>query len=172
MPKAILQSLILADHVYEDKITGKKIVAGIFSRIRRGKRVTRPVPAKPSAPEQPRANGGGQGVGGSGGGENQPNQRILEIPASGMQAGSPFAYLSMTEVRGANIFQLQFVNLEDRVPLFHSEIKVECHDPLQTIELVLPLPPLAPPQAGVFALELLQNNEILGSLRIIVEEEA
>jgi hypothetical protein len=149
MPKPILQSMILADHVYEDKLTGKRVIAGVFNRIIRGKRVMKPAP-------------GAEGQAG--------NQRVLEIPPTGLQSGSPFAYLSVTEVRGQQVFTLQFVNLEDNVPMFRSEIKVECQDPLYTIELTVPLPPLSPPSAGVYALELLHENELLGALRIVVDE--
>ena len=42
MPKPVLQSLILADHVYEDKLTGKRIIAGVFNRIIRGASSTSP----------------------------------------------------------------------------------------------------------------------------------
>lgn len=188
MPKPVLQALILADHVYEDKLTGKKIIAGIFSRIIRGKKISRPLTPAEMAPQpvQPsgEAGGGGSGSGGAeaGGGDNPdrvsepqpppPEQRVLEIPATGMQAGSPFAYISLTEVRGANNFILQLINLDDNMSLFHSQLRVECHNPLMTVELTVPLPPISPPQAGIYALELLHNNEILGSLRIVVEDAA
>jgi hypothetical protein len=147
MPKPVLQSLILADHIYEDKLTGKRIIAGIFNRIVRGKRQTKPAPT-----------------------EAAPGQRIVEIPATGLQAGSPFAYLSLTEIRGAKSFILQFVNLDDNASLFKSDLKVDCPDPLYTVELTVPLPPLNPSGPGVYALELLCDNEILGSLRIIVDD--
>lgn len=87
-----------------------------------------------------------------------------------MQSGSPFAYLSLTEVRGAMGFVLQLVSLEDDTQLFRSDLRVECHNPLITVEMTVPLPPISPPQAGIYALELLWNSEILGSLRIIVED--
>jgi hypothetical protein len=102
----------------------------------------------------------------------QPGQRVLEIPPTGLQSGSPFAYLSLTEVRGAMSFILQLVNLEDDSQLFRSDLRVECHNPLLTVEMTVPLPPISPPQAGIYALELMWNNEILGSLRIIVEDAA
>jgi len=95
---------------------------------------------------------------------------VLEIPPTGLQSGSPFAYLSLTEVRGAMSFILQLVNLEDDSQLFRSDLRVECHNPLQTVEMTVPLPPISPPQAGIYALELIWNNELLGSLRIIVED--
>lgn len=158
MPKPILQSLILADHIYEDKLTGKRVIAGIFNRIVRGKRVMKPAP--------------GAEEGGAGGTGGAPQQRVLEIPPTGLQSGSPFAYISLTEVRGPTPFTLQLVNLEDDMALFKSELKVDCPNPLYTIELTVPLPPIAPPKAGIYALEVLHNNEILGSLRIVVEDQA
>jgi hypothetical protein len=96
----------------------------------------------------------------------------LEIPPTGLQSGSPFAYLSLTEVRGQQTFVLQFTNLSDHSVLFRSELRVECPNPLYTVELTVPLPPIAPPQAGVYALELLHDQEILGSLRVVVEDAA
>jgi hypothetical protein len=153
MPKPILQSLILADHIYEDKLTGKRVIAGIFNRIVRGKRVMKPAP------------GSEEGGGGT------PGQRVLEIPPTGLQSGSPFAYISLTEVRGPTPFLLQLVNLDDDMALFKSELKVDCPNPLYTIELTVPLPPIAPPKAGIYALEVLYNSEILGSLRIVVEDQ-
>jgi hypothetical protein len=233
MPKPVLQSLILADHVYEDKLTGKRIIAGIFNRIIRGVRVYKdaPAPAQPppgihipnmSENAAPLIVQSGQAVppafdqpgqpayAPSGQGEQperpagqvapaaqaapprqasapqpshphqaaftppplQPGQRMLEIPPTGLQSGSPFAYLSLTEVRGVTPFVLQLVSLEDDTQLFRSDLRVECQNPLYTIELTVPLPPIAPPRAGIYALELLHNNEILGSLRIVVEDAA
>lgn len=248
MPKPVLQSLILADHVYEDKLTGKRIIAGVFNRIIRGVRVIKEIPAPsppsfspptfslpspqpavpsqaahaappPSAPVQPSEPSfvnPGQGVPDvppsyqePAADESpapvqrapisdapqapspppqappatpaqttftpppvQPGQRVLEIPPTGLQSGSPFAYLSLTEVRGLTPFILQLVSLEDDTQLFRSDLRVECHNPLYTIELTVPLPPIAPPKAGIYALELLYNHEILGSLRIVVEDAA
>ena len=33
MPKPVLQALVLADHVYQDKTTGKMVIAGTFNRL-------------------------------------------------------------------------------------------------------------------------------------------
>jgi hypothetical protein len=259
MPKPILQSLILADHVYEDKLTGKRIIAGVFNRIIRGVRVLKDItppapappqpaqpiqvmPSQPIQPTEPIQIHHGQSLPPSPPVEPsqsapppsqpvqpgyapppsqmaqsaashapapasepvpashsppvappayppapsqpgqlapppippapplQPGQRVLEIPPTGLQSGSPFAYLSLTEVRGVTPLMLQLVNLQDDTQLFRSDLRVECHNPLYTIELTVPLPPIAPPQAGIYALELLYNNELLGSLRIVVED--
>jgi hypothetical protein len=279
MPKPVLQSLILADHVYEDKLTGKRIIAGVFNRIIRGVKVIKQmgppmpapqpqapapfvhtilpgqaipqapatqapaaqapasqpsapgvvnqpapyqppppgytppqsqpapmaapaspppsssppaygappqaappvqpnVPAQPSAPAQqtppapPAFPAYPTGQMGPPGTPLQPGQRVLEIPPTGLQSGSPFAYLSLTEVRGPNSFVLQLVNLAEDTQLFRSDLRVDCPDPLLTVEMTVPLPPIAPTNAGIYALELLHNNEILGSLRIIVEDAA
>ena len=66
---------------------------------------------------------------------------MLEIPPTGLQSGSPFAYLSLTEVRGRTPLMLQLVNLQDDTQLFRSDLLVECHNPLYTIEMTVPLPP-------------------------------
>jgi len=287
MPKPILQSLILADHVYEDKLTGKRIIAGVFNRIIRGVKVLREVtPPTPHQPHQPPQNPqwhipqtqppppqqpapaqqpppyqpnepiqihSGQSMPETPPAQPsysppaeasqpsapaapatpplspaaapsapppapatatpptyppaasqpqqqrpiehappaqqpeytpppspptpptppmQPGQRVLEIPPTGLQSGSPFAYLSLTEVRGMTPLMLQLMNLQDDTQLFRSDLRVDCPNPLYTVELTVPLPPIAPPQAGIYALELLYNNELLGSLRIVVEDAA
>src|SRR5205814_8607861 len=123
-----------------------------------------PAPAPQPVHHQPPAQLGPPGT------PLQPGQRVLEIPPTGLQSGSPFAYLSLTEVRGPNAFVLELVNLSDESQLFRSDLRVDCPDPLLTVEMTVPLPPISPPQAGIYALQLLHNNEILGSLRIIVED--
>ncbi len=270
MPKPVLQSLILADHVYEDKLTGKRIIAGVFNRIIRGVKVIKqmgppmpaPLPPAPAPfvqtilpgqaiPQAPASQPSSSGMPGAAsqpepyqqpapayqppqsqptpveapspasptpgnapayaapppqaappqaappvqpsapmppsppptpayptgqmgppGTPLQPGQRVLEIPPTGLQSGSPFAYLSLTEIRGPNAFVLQLVNLEDDTQLFRSDLRVDCPNPLLTVEMTVPLPPISPNQPGIYALELLHNNEILGSLRIIVEDAA
>ena len=48
-------------------------------------------------------------------------------------------------------------------------MEVACDDPLATVELVLPVPPL-PRTPGHYALELLYKNELIGSHRVTVQE--
>ena len=64
---------------------------------------------------------------------------------------------------------LRKCSLKDNQPLFEAQFLIECDDPLKTVELVLPLPTL-PHVAGVHALELLCDDQPIGSHRIIVEE--
>ncbi len=88
----------------------------------------------------------------------------------GMQAGSPYAYISLTGVRGNPCFSLRYVSLAEDHVLFHTDISVKCDDPLETVELIAPLPPLPTQKAGIFALELLWEDEPLGSFRVRVRE--
>ena len=65
---------------------------------------------------------------------------------------------------------LRYVDLQTDKVLIDADLQVHCDDPLQTRELVVPLPPLPKPAPGVYALELLCEEEPLGSLRVTVDE--
>jgi hypothetical protein len=143
--KPVLQALLLADRIYEDKATGKKIIAGIFQALyfKDMKEVQSELQRR--------------GV------------SEAHIPG-GMHAGSPYAYISLTDVRGAQPFVLRYVDLGEDQPVFEASFTLTAQDPLATVEVVAPLPPLPTTKAGTFALELLWNDEPLGSFRIIVQE--
>lgn len=51
MPKPVLQAMVLADHVYQDRLSGKYIIAGTFGRIA----LRMPTPPQPAA-QPPAAN--------------------------------------------------------------------------------------------------------------------
>jgi hypothetical protein len=141
--KPVLQALLLADHIYRDT-TGKHIIAGTFNKF---------VFAK----------GGGKPKTVDIGGEEK------QLIPGGMQTGSPYVYISLTEIRGKVQCVLRYVNLEQDKALLQTHFSIECPDPLNTVELVLPMPML-PHVAGVHALELLCDDEPIGSHRVIVEE--
>src|SRR5947207_1189979 len=145
--KPVLQALVLADHVYTDSVTGKKIVAGIFHRLWFRKNV----------PPEVR-DVGGQAT------------ATFQIQPSGHQAGSPFCYVSLTDVHGEQDFEMRFVDLGDNKSLFGTTFRVKSDDPLQTVEVVVPLPMLPTNKPGTFALELLWNGEPLGAHRVVVGE--
>lgn len=142
--KPVLQALLLADHVYEDKSTGKKIICGVFNRVffSRAKKITREV----------------------------VDGEIKARVKGGEESGSPFAFVSLTEVRGSVEFSVRYVELADDQTLLHTTFRVESDDPLVTVELILPLPKLPVRKPGTHALELLCDDELLGSLRVQVEE--
>ncbi len=57
MIRPILQAMVLADQVYEDKSTGKKVIAGTFNTLLFARRPTQPPlsPDTPSTPKRPQA---------------------------------------------------------------------------------------------------------------------
>jgi len=143
--KPVLQALLLADRIYEEK-NGKKIIAGTFNKL-----IFRREGASPKEVDI-------DGV------------RMFMVPA-GMRPGSPYAFVSLTDVRNTVECVLRYVDLTRDQPLFEMRFQVECKDPLETVELVLPMPEI-PLQPGVHALELLCDNEPMGAFRLIVEEIA
>jgi hypothetical protein len=144
--KPVLQALVLADRIYDDKGSGKKVIAGTFNRL-----IVLRHRDEPEVLPKGEAS-------------------LVKIPAGGMQAGSPYAYLSLTEMRGEANLVLRYVQLKglEHEAVFQTELQVRCEDPLRTVELVVPLPTL-PPIPGVFALEVLCENELLGAHRVVVE---
>ncbi len=141
--KPVLQALLVADHVYQDKTTGKNIVAGIFNKLFFQK------------PEDVKEGFEKQGI----------------KVAGHMQAGSPYAYINLIDVNGEHHFTLRYVDLEDDKPLFQVEFGIRHDNPLQPVELNIPLPRLPTPKTGAFALELLsRDGDPLGAYRIVVEQ--
>jgi hypothetical protein len=141
----VLQALVLADHVYTDATTGKKIIAGTFSGFRFSK--------KPPLAEITRPDG--------------QKQRII---AGGMSTGSPYAYISLTDVCDGTKIELQFLNLSKNVVLFGTTLNIAKVDRLSNVEVVLPLPTLPISEAGVYALQVICEGTILGSWRVVAED--
>ncbi|MGQ9573923.1 MAG: hypothetical protein ACUVUC_01270 [Thermoguttaceae bacterium] len=146
MPKPILQALLLADHVYQDKATGKKVIAGTFNQLNLSK-------IKPAPQEPPQASG--------------PRQLS---PAEVTRLGSPTVFISLTDVRGPIELELRYVDLADNGVLLRARFPIQSDDPLKTVEAIVPMPPLPAPHPGVYALELVYNEEPLGALRITAVE--
>jgi hypothetical protein len=146
-----LQAILIADYVYEDRTTGKKVVAGIFDKLffidvaQMHQRLHEQLKEK--------------GVEGA----------ERHIPG-GMVAGSPTAYMRLTDIRGTQDFTLRYVFLNEEQLLFSADFRLESSDPLESIDVVLPLPPLPAKQAGTFSLDLVWQDEIMGSHRIVVQE--
>ena len=147
----ILQSLLLADHVYRDQSTGKHIICGVFSTIFFTPN-PQPAPqasAPPSGGEGNAGGGAGPGSGGregggSGGGHpegGEPQTRQQPIQNL-VQAGSPYVYFSVTEMTGRKRFEVRYVDLHSNRSLFQAEVPIECDDPLKTIDVSMPLPRL------------------------------
>src|SRR5437763_7600736 len=50
MPRPVLQAMVLADHVYQDRTSGKYIIAGTFGQVWTRAPANQPGPAAPSGP--------------------------------------------------------------------------------------------------------------------------
>ena len=148
MSKPILQAMVLADHVYQDRSTGKYIIAGTFSRVN----------MVPPLVEQKQEDGPAS---------NQPKKMTGSIT----RAGSPYLYLGLVEVHGKISLKLKFVDLSDGDVLFVMNFEVASVDPLALGEYSVPVPMLPLKQPGTYSLDLLHNEEILGSWRILAKQE-
>ena len=149
--KPRVQAILVADHVYEDKITGKKIIAGVFDRLLLvdQQRLSRQWQQDSEKGE----------VGG-----------YRNLIPGGMQSGAPSSFICLTDVRGKQDFILQYTYVNEEQILFQTSFTITCNDPLHAVEIVLPLPPLPTDRRGTYSLELVWNNEVIGSHRIRVEE--
>jgi len=146
--KPILQALLLADHVYHDSSTGKFVIAGIFNRVT----VLR------------------NGVSQNGDQEEQGLEGTLKRPVAEIQqAGNPWVYISLTDVKGTVPLQIRYESLSGDNVMFTANFNAVSDDPLKTVELAFLMPAL-PRIIGVYSLELLYESESLGSHRVTVAE--
>jgi hypothetical protein len=143
--KPVLQALVVADHVYQDQQTGKKVICGTFNTFRFSR--------KPPVNEM-----------------QAPDGTKQTVIAGGGQSGSPYAYVNLTDVCDGTKLRLQFVNLNKNAVLFGTDVTIGNTNRLATIELVFPLPRLPIQEAGVYALELVCDSETIGSYRITAED--
>ena len=143
--KPVLQALLLAERVYQDAITRKKVIAGTFNTLQFSHKL--------GTPKEVEIDG----------------VKRLTVPG-GMDAGSPCAFVSLTEVRGKVACILRYVDLQEDKPRLECKFEIHATNPLQTVEVVIPMPKLPVDKAGIFALELLCDDEPIGSLRITVVE--
>ena len=167
MAAPVLQAMLLADQVYQDRGTGKYVICGIFSAIH----------FVPKGPPDGKGRSAGTGTPVEGTDDDETGKTSgLSAPAPVpiarlVRAGSPFAYVSLTELQGTRKFELRYVDLEENNVLFATNFEVSCRDPLETIQITVPLPPLPIPHEGVFVLELLCDGEMLGSHRVLAKSQ-
>jgi hypothetical protein len=136
--------------VYQDRSTGKFIIAGTFARIG----ITRK-PAQVAASPEPTT-----------------FRTAEELFRAVSTSGSPHLYLALTDVHGSAPLKVRFVDLSQGTSLFEMSLEIKSTDPLAVTELTVPMPRLPVAKAGAFSLDLLYADEILGSWRIVVTEES
>jgi hypothetical protein len=142
--KPVLQALVLAERIYEDKDSRKKIIAGTFNTFN--------VAPAPSITAQ-----------------LPDGSKRLMVPG-GTDPGSPSAYISLTDVVDGTEIILQYVNVSRNRVVFQAGMRINTTSRLDTIEIVAPLPPASQLaiEPGTFSLDVVWNGEILGSHRIQV----
>lgn len=123
-----LQAIVLADRIYADQQTGKKIIAGTFNTLSSTR-----FPCKYNT--------------------------------------TTFAYICATNVRGRAPLHLRYVDLKTNEILFRSgELELLSQGPLESIELIVEVPPFPMPHPGVFVFEVVSREEPIGSYRILVNK--
>jgi len=147
MPRPVLQAMVIADNVYEDRVTGKHVIAGTFTGIAIK-------PALQKTPEQEH--------------HDQPSGQTLRRIQDPRVMGVPWLYLALTEVYGEVQIELRYVDLSDSTLHFSVKLTLSSKDPVAVSEYTIPLPMFPATKVGEFSLDALYENEILGSWRISV----
>lgn len=144
MLKPVLQALVLADNVYQDRMTGKCVIAGTFTTITLRRR-------NPDAPTE-RVDG-------------------AQAITAHSRIGSPTLYLALVGVRGETQIQFRYVELSDAATvLFEGHATVNALDHVSIAEYIFPLPVLPHGKPGSYSLDVLYEGELLGQWRVTVVE--
>jgi len=170
MAVPVLQAMLLADQIYQDRATGKYVICGIFSAITFVPKCSTPEPERPAP-----AGTSHRPTGRTASSDNSRIEEPLSTPVSIpplARVGSPFAFVSLTELQGSRKFEMRYVDLQQNNILFSTAFEVSCRNPLETIQITVGLPPLPTPHEGVYVLELLCEGEMLGSHRVLARLHA
>lgn len=148
--KPTVQAILLADRVYQDR-SGKFIIAGVFNLMGIKRR-----PNQNAAPSSD-----------SSGDEVQANVTLSALDIQ--DVGNPWAYISLTNVKGATPLELRFESLTGDVVHFSIRLDVNGDDPLASVQISLPVPRL-PKVIGMYVLDLLYEETSIGSHRVQIVE--
>ena len=147
--KPHLQSLILANQIFQDNVTNNFVIAGTFNQLTF--RQNQPNEAASAA----EASG-------------QAQKKTIKALRS---VGSPWLFFSVTDIVGKVSCSIRYVFLKDYQVLFSTDFTIASSDRLATLESRFALPPLPIVGAGQYALEFLAHDELIGSLRIMAVSE-
>ena len=143
--KPHLQSLILAEKVFQDKTTNQFVIAGTFNQLH--VRQNQPIEETPAV---------------------QTTATPRKVSIKDLQsAGSPWLFFSLTDIVDRVPCSIRFVFLKDNNVLFSTNFTIESKDRLATLEYRLALPTLPIIELGQYAIEFLAFDEMIGSLRIM-----
>lgn len=155
MIKPVLHAMVLADHVYQDRRSGKSVIAGTFTKI-----VFQPNTEEQEPIIDPDTTVNIQ--------DAVDGKKPKTYPAF-FDMGSPHMYLALSGVRNDIVLEIRLVDLADAKVLMEGEmpITVKVRDPVAVIEVAVPLPRLPiPRKAGHYSVDLLWHGEQLGAWRI------
>lgn len=143
--KPHLQSLILANQIFQDKESNNFVISGTFNRLLVRQNPPNEGHNEADAPTRPK------------------KKSINELRA----VGSPWLFFSITDIVGKVPCSIRYVFLKNNQVLFSTAFSIESSDRLATLEHRLPLPALPFVDYGQYAIEFLAFDEMIGSLRIM-----
>lgn len=81
-----------------------------------------------------------------------------------------WVYLSLTDFRGECEIRLEIkFDDTDEVLAQTNPLRLKMENPLQTFEVALPIPPMTLHRPGIYSINVIHDEEILGSHRITVQ---
>src|SRR5262249_199869 len=143
--RPVLQAILLAERIYQD-ITGKKVIAGTFNRLFLHRDQVGP--------------------------KEVPGDTTKQL-IHGTDIGSVYIYVSLTDLVPEVEGSLKIVNVSKHETVLEiPPLKINWPDRLATVELVLPLPPVSfyIKEPGTYTIDLVWQDELIGSHRVTVEE--
>lgn len=80
-------------------------------------------------------------------------------------------FILLADVVGEIVLQLRFVSLYDNEILLESNpIRIQSPGPLAPLDIVVQIPPLPLPRAGIYSFECWTDGDMIGSVRLEVGE--
>jgi hypothetical protein len=143
MPAPILQSIILAEKVYQDIKSKNYVIAGIFSSY---------LHFQAELTESPS-------------GEKTPVPTAFRRLPYPTQAASPVLFLAITECHGKTKVEVQYVNRKTQAVLYNWFAEIDSKDPLELVHLPIDLPLLKVEKDGLFGFDVFGNGDFIGSLK-------
>ena len=80
-------------------------------------------------------------------------------------------YISLTEVIGEYPVHVQIIDAdEERDPIYYHTGNLKCKDPLQVVELAIPITNVTYPRLGEYRIRVFVGDEMIGTRKITVKE--
>ena len=97
--------------------------------------------------------------------------KILSLGFPSITSFSCFAFVLLVDVVDEVEIRLRLVSLADNeIVMEGGPLKIKHQDPLSPVDLVVQIPPLPLPHAGVYSFECVADGMMIGSVRLQVEK--